>query len=134
LIAWRGDVLPVGLDPFVDDPDRARAAAFFDSLIGQQDRNGGNIRWDAGHAVLYVIDQGYAFARPGDPLNASPFVLVRGIDDPSLDDDEIDALNRLLGSGDLLGVADALEDERAEALERRARIMLQPSLLPLECF
>jgi hypothetical protein len=127
-------LLPPNFAPFTSDPARARAAALFDALIGQQDRNVGNIRWDAAAGILHVIDQGYAFARTGEPLNASPFVRVRGQTDPSLDDDEIDALNRLLRSGDLLDVADALEDDRADALERRARIMLEPALLPLACF
>jgi hypothetical protein len=36
-------------------------AAFFDSLIAQQDRQPGNWRWDDNRLTL--IDHGYAFAR-----------------------------------------------------------------------
>jgi len=47
-----------------------------------------------------------------------------------LDQWEIDALRQLLGSGDLCTARDGLDAPRADALERRAESMLQPTVLP----
>ena len=46
-------------------------AAFFDALIGQQDRHSGNWLWDAPTGRLTLIDHGCSFARRGDPCNRS---------------------------------------------------------------
>lgn len=48
-------------------------AAFFDSLIAQQDRHADNWRWDGSHLTL--IDHGYTFALPGAILN---YLRLRG--------------------------------------------------------
>ena len=56
-------------------PDDCIAAAFFDSLIGQQDRHRGNYRWDATNEKLGLIDRGFAFAHaPDQYFNRSVFV------------------------------------------------------------
>jgi hypothetical protein len=136
--AWRGDPLPLNADflalfPF--DPLHAAAAAFFDSLIGQQDRNVGNVRVEQAPQRLHLIDQGYSFPRRADDWNATPFSAIRGVvHSVELDAAEIAALQGLLASGDLLGARDALEDDRGDALERRAAAMLAPCLLPVGSF
>jgi len=101
------------------------AAAFVDSLIGQQDRHTGNLRWDASVGRLGLIDHGYAFAVPGDPCNASVFVGDRhGIGHAGLVATEAAALQQLVGSPELLGLGDVLEPERGRALVERANRML----------
>jgi hypothetical protein len=49
------------------NPTWCLPAAFFDSLIAQQDRHDGNWRWDGERLTL--IDHGYTFALPGAVLN-----------------------------------------------------------------
>jgi hypothetical protein len=105
------------------NPTWCLPAAFFDSLIAQQDRHPGNWRWDAKRLTL--IDHGYAFALPGAVLNYSDFVVARhayGASD--LLTEERTALTRLLGDSDLLGMARFLLPERAQALADRAQRML----------
>jgi hypothetical protein len=60
---WPGDPAPT------QNPTWCLPAAFFDSLIAQQDRHSGNWRWDGNRLTL--IDHGYAFALPGLILNHS---------------------------------------------------------------
>jgi hypothetical protein len=57
--------LPHNPEPFALAPDQYRAAAFFDSLVAQQDRHTGNYRWDCAAGTLGLIDHGFAFAVPG---------------------------------------------------------------------
>ncbi len=118
-------------DVFNFDRAGCASAAFFDSLIGQQDRNPGNVRFDYQARSCRLIDHGYAFARHGDPINISPLVGCRAqIADVRLDQPEIDALHMLFSSGDLCAARDGLDPARAAALERRAESMLQPTILP----
>jgi hypothetical protein len=108
-------------------PDDCLAAAFFDSLIGQQDRHRGNYRRDAGNEKLGLIDHGYAFAHlPDQYFNRSVFVewrwdAARG----DLTEAEREALEGLLASGDLHGLERFLLPEEAEALASRAKRMLE---------
>ncbi len=114
---WPGDPAPT------QNPTWCLPAAFFDSLIAQQDRHPGNWRWDGNRLTL--IDHGYAFALPGHILNHSDLVAARhNHGAAALQQEEGDALNRLLGSSDLLGAANFLIDERAQALADRAQRML----------
>jgi hypothetical protein len=106
------------------NPTWCLPAAFFDSLIAQQDRHDGNWRWDG--EGLTLIDHGYAFALPGAILNYSDFVVARhGHGAAGLLTDERDALTRLLSDPDLLGMARFLLPDRAQALVDRARLMLE---------
>ena len=104
-------------------------------LLGQQDRNLGNLRFDYGTGNYGLIDHGYAFARHSDRWNTSPLVQARAcLGEVRLGPWEIDALRLLLDSGNLCTVRDGLDRLRAGALERRAESMLSPTVLPVGSF
>lgn len=102
-----------------------RRAAFFDSLIGQQDRHGYNYLVDGDQ--VHLIDHGFTFAVSGNPINASKFASDRysSKKDRKLVPEETAALTRLLKSEDLQGMARIIAPERAKALRRRAKSMLK---------
>jgi len=117
-IGWPRDVAPTL------NPTWCLPAAFFDSLIAQQDRHDGNWRWDGERLTL--IDHGYTFALPRAILNYSDFVAARHRHGAAaLLMEEHKALARLLSDSDLVGVARFLLPDRAQALADRARLMLQ---------
>ena len=129
----------VGFDRLISD------AAFFDAVIGAQDRHDHNLR--AGMPPrLALIDHGYAFARTGDSHNpyeaAGLFLKMRfgerhfpvpdgpaldysgvGPLSPALGAHEQAAIARLAADRDLLGVAQLLSDDRAQALRDRVARM-----------
>jgi hypothetical protein len=130
----------VGFDRLISD------AAFFDALIGAQDRHDENLR--AGlPARLALIDHGYAFTRPADPHNtyetAGFFLRLRfgtrrfvlrhgpvldysgvGALSPALSAHEQAAIDRLKGDrASLLGIAQLLSEDRADALRDRVERM-----------
>lgn len=109
------------------DTGEWREAAFFDAVIGQQDRHHGNFLVSGDRLAL--IDHGYAFARPGDYKNYSWLQRERLTTDSRLTYAERDALNRLVSSGDLLGLRKVLQPARADALEKRAQAMLRNGTL-----
>lgn len=111
-------------EPFSAAPDQCITAAFFDSLIAQQDRHIGNLRWDAPTGRLGLYDHGYTFARAGYQLNSTEFVRFRWDQGQhALQAWEVAALDGLLASLSLLGVREILLPETADALEDRARRM-----------
>jgi hypothetical protein len=113
---WPNDLAPTR------NPTLCLPAAFFDSLIAQQDRHPGNWRWDG--AQLTLIDHGYAFALPGDILNYTDLVAARHRHGAAaLVEEERDALDSLLADANLLGIASFLLPDRAQALADRARRM-----------
>ncbi len=99
-----------------------RESAFFDSLIGQQDRHPGNYLVSGDRIAL--IDHGYTFARPGDYKNYSWLALHRRDSDPALSYDERQVLQRLVSSPSLMGLKEVLQPARAQALKARAERML----------
>jgi len=108
----------------LDDPGLTDPAAFFDALIAQQDRHIAQYRWDAAARRLGLIDHGFAFARPGDPLNASVFLDRRhGAGGAALQPSERAALQKLERE-DLIGLRDILEPGQADALAARVERML----------
>lgn len=113
-------------DPTVKNlREEADDAAFFDCLIGQQDRHLGNLLIDNPSGRLHLIDHGFTFARPGDDLNASMlmyFRIQRG--GMVLKPYETKALRNVLRSKDLLGLSRVLESARSEAFRSRASRML----------
>jgi hypothetical protein len=116
-IGWPRDTAPTL------NPTWCLPAAFFDSLIAQQDRHDGNWRWDGNQLTL--IDHGYSFALPRAILNYSDFVAARHRHGAaSLLTEEREALTRLLNDSDLLGMAQFLVPARAQALADRAQLML----------
>lgn len=119
-----GDVAKQGFYAAV--PDQVSAAALFDALIGQQDRNKGNVLWYEERQVIYLIDHSFSFARLGANHGASNLVQWRwSHGSRRLTGGEVEALERLLGSEDLMTLRRFLDPERAEALEQRARRMLE---------
>lgn len=127
-LAGRKEGIPHAADALQVGQYQALAAAFFDAA--QQDKHTGNYRWNAQTQELGLIDHGYTFALPGDRANASLFVGWRlGSGHHVLGSSEKEALDALLGSGDLMGLRAILAEDRADALERRARDMLQRGAL-----
>jgi hypothetical protein len=100
-------------------------AAFFDALIGQQDRHRNNYltRGDR----LTLIDHGYAFSRPGDYLNFSN-LQERRAGEP-LTPEEHKVLDRLIADPELFGLRRFLEPARADAVLQRAQRMRESGQL-----
>lgn len=109
------------------------AAAFWDALIGNQDRNMRNFRYDADAKRLGLIDHGFCFARPGDPINGGSFFLEqrRRDNQVGLLQTELSAIEQLLDTGDAHGLRAFLPADRVDALEERARVMYAKRCLPL---
>lgn len=128
LINWR-DGSP-DLVVFDEATAQVHAAAFWDALVGQQDRHSTNFRYDKSSRRLALIDHGFAFARRGDISNGGIFLdhrLKEG--DEVLTEDEAGALERLMDE-DLFGLRDFLAPDRVAAFEERANAMLSGGKLP----
>ncbi len=124
----------VGKRGFYDAvPEQVSSAAFFDALIGQQDRNKGNELWYEDRQVIYLIDHSFSFARAGANHGASDLVQWRwSRGSRRLAEAENDALRRLLESDDVLTLRRFLDPERLEALHTRARRMQETGELVRE--
>jgi hypothetical protein len=112
-------------------PDLASAGAFFDALIGQQDRNDGNILWYEERRQIYLIDHGFSFARPG--ANSGEVILTNwraGQGTRMLSDREVEVLNQLAGS-EIAGLGSFVEPGRFGALSDRVTGMLASHEMPL---
>jgi hypothetical protein len=109
-------------------PELLEAAAFFDALIGQQDRHLGNVLVDGDQ--IRLIDHGFTFAIAGDNYNITALHKYRFDNSPALTGEELRLLKRLVKSEDLFGLAGVLEEPRSEALRDRARLMLRTGRLP----
>ena len=114
---------------FSEALSQVAAAAFWDALIGQQDRNTQNFRYEPSSRSLAVIDHGFAFARPGDAMGSSVFLMARYMAGAvDIVPAEAGALEALLKNG-LHGLGTFIERPRADALETRARQMLSTGQL-----
>jgi hypothetical protein len=112
-------------DVFYHVPDKVIQAAFFDALIGNQDRSRSNLLFDASRNDLALIDHGFAFPREKDIRNHSILLEWRRTANLcELGDDEVRALRKLLDDNALLGLRRYLDEERAVAVAGRARRML----------
>jgi len=111
-------------DPFEHAREYCVAAAFFDSLIGQQDRNKNNWLWDERTGQLKLLDHGFAFGRPGDETVNLRFSQWRWKQkEEDLLEAELEVLTRLLESDDLLGLRQFFDEDRCDALSARATQM-----------
>ncbi|MGH2955207.1 MAG: hypothetical protein ACRDK9_14575 [Solirubrobacterales bacterium] len=116
-------------------PEQAEAGAFFDVLIGQQDRNRGNVLWHTTRQQIHLIDHGFSFARPGDNTGTLELSLWRWLHGSrELTDGERAAAGGVVDAN-LHGLADYVEPDRTDALRERARRLrndeeiLQPGAL-----
>lgn len=101
-------------------PEHASAGAFFDCVIGQQDRNRGNVLWHEERERIYLIDNAFSFMRADDARGIQELQQWRWeMGDPSLTTTEREAIDALVDS-DLFGLRGYLEPDRAEALRARA--------------
>jgi hypothetical protein len=117
---------------FNDAGRQVMAAGFWDALVGNQDRNSRNYRYDSRSTRLGLIDHGFAFARPGDPINHSSFFFAarRQRHGAALSAAEQEVLEAFLATDDLHGLRNYLPADRAQALQRRAEEMLRTRCLP----
>jgi len=133
-------VLSIGMegqtnvDPPLEDPAYCDSAAFWDALIGQQDRHCGNYRFDtrAHEPPLGLIDNGYAFAAPTEwntyASNASVFVRHRRQGGRlALSAHELAWLDSIAVDSHLLSdLGDILEPVQFDAFLARIRRMTSP--------
>lgn len=96
---------------------------FFDCLIGQVDRHGGNALYD--RRGVSAIDNGFAFTDGVGGVNASIFVTDRARDSKRcrLTSEERQTLSRFLESEDGLGLRGTIEEGRFHEVRRRAKLM-----------
>ncbi len=104
-------------------PDQVMAGAFFDTLVGQQDRNLGKILWDRRERRIYLIDHGFSFGRPGDATGELALAARRWRNRAELGADERRVLEDLLASN-VYGLDRFVEPDRVAALACRAEPML----------
>jgi hypothetical protein len=110
---------------------QAAAAAFWDSLVGQQDRHAGQYRYDEKANRLALIDHAFCFARPGDYCHESVFLRRRRAQHHDrLNEHEAEVLEGLIGS-DMYGLRMFLPEDRADALYARANKMFDTNRLLL---
>jgi hypothetical protein len=110
------------------DAKTVNDAAFFDSLLGNQDRHRGNYLIDGDK--LHLIDHGFAFAKSGDTSNQSRIVQRRKArGGERLTKKEIGLARELATSPDLWGMQKMISPDRALALRDRARTMAKTGRL-----
>ena len=120
-------------EPFANVREQCLAAAFFDSLIGQQDRNKNNWLWHTPALQFRLIDHGFSFGRPGELTLMLRFTSWRwGHKEQQLSDSEIEALDRVLASDDLFGLRCFVDEDRCDAFEARATQMRRTGVLILD--
>lgn len=95
-------------------------AAFFDALIGNQDRHGGNFL--ANHRGITLIDHGFAFS-PHEQVRSGVLLERAKGDDHRLTREERAHLDDFLSSKDAHGMAGILEPKRIDAMRARAKLM-----------
>lgn len=105
-------------------PELAAAGAFFDALIGQQDRNKGNVLWYPERDTIYLIDHSFSFRKAGGNRGSSDLIEWRwNHGNQELGERQLEVLRRLLESEDTLTLARFVAPERGDALHGRAEQM-----------
>jgi hypothetical protein len=100
-------------------------SAFFDCLIGQQDRHTGNFRFDPATGLLTLIDHGYSFPGGAWRLNDSAFLRQRHADGrAALTPAEHATLAALPRTEIWRELEAVLRDDQFGALGRRRQAML----------
>jgi hypothetical protein len=111
-------------------PDQAAAGAFLDALMGQQDRNDGNILWHEERRRIYLIDQAFSFATPGAASGEVILTAWRARQNlRELDSAEIEALRRC-DAEDYFGLPSFVDSARLSALQQRGVRMLETRRIP----
>ncbi|MGP5700757.1 hypothetical protein ACTXPA_17790 [Glutamicibacter arilaitensis] len=103
--------------------DQVNNLAFYDALIGQQDRHTGNYLVD--NRGVVAIDHGFTFANNDDYVNFSRLQEHRKKNDPELTQKEFQLLVKITKSGDCLGMKKIIGEQRSRSLLQRAEIMLK---------
>jgi hypothetical protein len=119
---------------FSDAPEQVNRAGFFDVLVGQQDRHLNNFMWDKATGRLSLFDHGFCFPADGREhrLRSAALQMQRRYKRVRLGDDEIKLIQRVLESGDLLGIEPLLEPARAAKMTTRLEKLLagKPPVVP----
>ena len=118
------------IEPLVDS-DLCDPSAFFDCLIGQQDRHAGNFRFEPATGILTLIDHGYTFPGGRWRMNDSAFLRERhGGGRAALSADEVQLLSDLPSVTVWNELAAVLRDDQMNALEwRRGEMLARGQLL-----
>jgi hypothetical protein len=123
---------------FIGDPSgqgweqssNLRKAAVLDALIGNQDRNATNFKYDQATDELGLYDNSFAFALPGDQTSSSVILNRAHIDDRSLESDLQAALDRFQSSDERAALEEVLAPERfARVIDRCDRMRNSGELL-----
>lgn len=107
-----------------------RKAAAFDALIGNQDRNGTNFKYDDATDELGLYDNSFAFALPGHQTSGSVILNRAHTDDPTLGGDLQAALDRFHVSNEKGALEEVLAPDRfARVMDRCDRMRNSGELL-----
>lgn len=120
---------------FSEVPQQVERAGFFDVLVGQQDRHINNFMWDAKGRRLLLFDHGFCFPAAGHQhrIRNAELQMQRRCTAPRLTDVELALVDRVLDSGDLLGIAPLLEPARAQRMTSRLESLRSaPQVIPLK--
>jgi hypothetical protein len=100
-----------------------RKAALFDALIGNQDRNGTNFKYDGSTDELGLYDNSFSFALPGHQTSSSVILDRVHADDPALENGLQAALDRFQSSDEKAALGKVLAPDRfARVTERCDRM------------
>lgn len=113
-----------------EQSSNVRKAALLDALIGNQDRNGTNFKYDDATDELGLYDNSFAFALPGHQTGGTVILTHVHGDEPSLESDLQAALDRFDGSEERDALEEILAPDRfAQVIDRCDRMRSNGELL-----